>query len=201
MRHKFAATAALARATFLETWRSALPLAAGGLVLVLMGLAMLLGGVAAAERSRLALDVGLATQAGLGSVLAVGLGMASFGMPLHSGEAYPYLVRPLPRWTFVAGRYVGILAMLTLLQGFAGVVLALSQVGAEPAWTPSLALWSLLLGVGQMAMVLALTCLFWRACRCARSPPTGCRWTQPSWAQPCSTPASTPALPSPPAWR
>ncbi|HET6346209.1 MAG TPA: ABC transporter permease subunit, partial [Myxococcota bacterium] len=109
--------------------------------------------------ARLIVDVGLAAASGLGSVIAAAATISSFAGELRARTAYPVLARPLPRWSFVAGKFLGLwLAMLLVVaaMGIATAGVVWSFAGRVPdAFWPAL----ILSGV-ELAVVVAVSLLF-----------------------------------------
>lgn len=153
------ATLAIAVATFLEAVRNRLLLVALVFVLVLVGLSVAAASVAVGEQARLIVDVGLAAASGLGSLMTIALGVASFGAELTRHTAFPVLARPIPRWCFVVGKHFGIAGTMVLIT----TVMILATAGVVVAYGEAVprAIWSCLaLNAFELALVAAVTVLF-----------------------------------------
>lgn len=87
--------------------------------------------------SRLIRDVGLGATEATATLLAILLGATLIAGDLERRTLYPLLARPLSRASFVAGKFVGLAALLTVLIGCMtlGIVgmlaLARQAIGAE----------------------------------------------------------------------
>ncbi|RYF12686.1 MAG: hypothetical protein EOO40_00630 [Deltaproteobacteria bacterium] len=149
--------------TMREALRSRLLWIGAAFALLLAGLSVAAASVAAAEQVRLIVDVGLAAQSALGSVAAVALGVGLFGVHLQTRCADAFLVRPLPRWAYLAGRAAGLgVALAALVGSMALCTAALVWVfgGSLPG-----AYWVQLgLSAIEVCMVLCLTLLFCTFC-------------------------------------
>jgi ABC-type transport system involved in multi-copper enzyme maturation permease subunit len=153
------AAAVLAVGTLLEALRSRLLWVTVVFAVVLVGMSVSAASVAIYERARLIVDVGLAAASGLGSLIAAAATITFFAGELRARTAYPVLARPLPRWSFVAGKFLGLwVAML-------GVVAAMGVATAAVVWgfegaIPD-AFWPALFLTGiEMAVVVAVALLF-----------------------------------------
>jgi ABC-type transport system involved in multi-copper enzyme maturation permease subunit len=99
----------------------------GILVLVLgsNGLALVLGQLAVHEAGRVARDVGLAGISLFGSLTAIFLGVFLLYTEVARRTIHTIVSKPISRWEFVVGKYLGMLLVLTVLVG----VFALAMIG------------------------------------------------------------------------
>src|SRR5277367_198634 len=88
-----------------------LALFAGGMVMLSYPLQMLSIG----QWQRIVTDVGLAAADLSVSLLAILLGATLIAGDLDKRTLYPLLAKPVSRGTFVAGKYLGLLAIIVLL--------------------------------------------------------------------------------------
>jgi ABC-type transport system involved in multi-copper enzyme maturation permease subunit len=80
-------------------------------------------------------DIGatLDIMGGLGTLLAVWAAADSVASEMKSGTILAVLARPLHRWQFLAGKYLGVLMlMLIYVFGAFGVAFLLSRLGGQP---------------------------------------------------------------------
>jgi ABC-type transport system involved in multi-copper enzyme maturation permease subunit len=151
--------AVIARATVREAVRNRILMVAVAFAVAVVALSVAAAAVSMGERVRLVVDVGLAAASGLGSVIAIALAVASFSRELERHTAYPVLARPVPRWTFVLGKYAGVVVALVL------VVTAMLLATAVAVWmlgdaVPH-AFWpGVLLAWLEMAVVASVAILF-----------------------------------------
>ncbi len=99
-------------ATFLEAVRNRVLLVVVAFAVVLIGVSVAAASLSFGERARLIVDVGLAAASGIGGIMAVALTVVSFARELERRTAYPVLARPVPRWGFVLGKYLGLVATM-----------------------------------------------------------------------------------------
>jgi ABC-type transport system involved in multi-copper enzyme maturation permease subunit len=149
----------VARTTLLEALRNRLLLVTVAFAVVLVGLSVSAASVSIGEQSRLIIDVGLAAASAIGSVIAIAVAISSFAGEMRRRTAYPVLARPLPRWAFVLGKYLGVLFALE------AVVVIMVAATAGVVWlygdpVPSALWWSLWLTLIEMALVTALAIFF-----------------------------------------
>ena len=145
--------------TALEALRNRLLLVAVSFAVVLMGLSVAAASVSMGERARLILDVGLAAASGLGSIIAATLMITTFAGELQHRTAYVVLVRPLPRWAFVLGKFCGVL--ITMVSVVTLMILATAGIVRLYGDAIPAALWgSLWLTYVEMAVVSAIALLF-----------------------------------------
>lgn len=121
--------------------------------------APLVSGLALGGADKALTDLGLGMLWIFGSFLAIYLGVRGIGADLRDGSAVLWLHRPLPRASWVVGRFLGVLAVLvaevTLLLGTWAAVAA--WYGAAPG--PSVVVYGVLLAF-ELALVAAWGMLF-----------------------------------------
>jgi len=91
----------------------------GILVLVLgsNGLALVLGQLSAHEAGRVARDVGLAGISLFGSLTAIFLGVFLLYTEVARRTIHTIVTKPISRWEFVVGKYLGMALVLSVLVG------------------------------------------------------------------------------------
>jgi ABC-type transport system involved in multi-copper enzyme maturation permease subunit len=96
--------------------------------LFLIGGAMLLGGLTIGEQAKIVKDIGLAGINVCGVLIAIFVGIGLVSREIEKRTIYTLLAKPVPRYQFIVGRYVGLVitllvntAIMTL--GFLGVLL------------------------------------------------------------------------------
>lgn len=149
----------IAAATLLETIRNRLLIVALLFSLVLLVLSVAAASISIAERARLIVDVGLAASSGLGTLMAIALSINTLAGELKNHTAFPLLARPLPRWGFILGKYLGVLASMIIVV----TIMNLGTVATVLVYGASVpgALWScLLLNWVEMAVVIAISFAF-----------------------------------------
>lgn len=109
------AAAVVGASTLVETLRSRLLLVSLVFALVLVALSVAAASVSFAEQSRLIVDVGLAAASGIGSLITISLTVITFANEIDKRTAYSVLARPIPRWAFVLGKYLGVVAAMEMV--------------------------------------------------------------------------------------
>ncbi|MEE8409589.1 MAG: ABC transporter permease subunit [Myxococcota bacterium] len=159
MKQAFKGIGVVGAATLLEAIRNRILLVAVFFAVVLVGLSVSAASVSIGEHERLIIDVGLAAASALGSIIALSITVSSFAGEIRRRTAYPVLARPLPRWAFVLGKYVGTLVAMEI------VVTIMVLATACMVWlfgeaVPG-AVWSALwLTWVEMALVVSIALMF-----------------------------------------
>ena len=98
----------------------------GVVILVLMSnvLALVLGEMSIYEEQRVARDVGLAGISIFGSLTAIFLGVFLLYGEIQRRTVHSIVSKPIQRWEFVVGKYVGMALVLTLLVALFGAAMA-----------------------------------------------------------------------------
>lgn len=149
----------IAVATLLEAFRNRLFIVAVLFGIVLVAISVAAASISFSERTRLIIDVGLSAASGLGTLIAVAMAIHTFAGELKTHTAFPLLARPLPRWAFILGKYLGVVAAMIGVVTIMGLATAMTVklYGGE---VPS-ALWgSLWLNWIEIMVVVAVTFAF-----------------------------------------
>ena len=97
-----------------------------GIVIVVVGanlLAIVLGTMSIREQARTARDVGLAGISLFGSLTAVFLGVFLLYTEVQRRTIHAIVSKPIERWEFVVGKYVGMALVLSLLVALFGAAM------------------------------------------------------------------------------
>jgi ABC-type transport system involved in multi-copper enzyme maturation permease subunit len=134
----------------------------GILVLVLGSnlLAILLGELSRHEADRVARDLGLAGISLFGSLTAVFLGVFLLYTEVQRRTIHTIVSKPIRRWEFVVGKYVGMVLVLTVLVGVFALAMAAMLVlqggGVSSGVAKALVLsWFEVLTVAAIAMLFS----------------------------------------------
>lgn len=151
----------IANATAREAIRS--PAFLGLLVLFTVAAlaARVVGWVAATGADTITADLVLSLQSAIGVLVAIATGTALVQAEIQNRTLYTVLTRPLPRWTFVVGKFAG-LAIALLAGQAAMLVIGLAWLGVTGAPVT----WHLLIAGGMTALevlVMAGIALCWTA--------------------------------------
>lgn len=113
---------AIAKNTFREASRNRVFAVLVLFLLGLMAFSVVLGRLSVHEEVRVMMDLGLMAVDLIGLVIALFLGVNLLSKELEKKTVYVVLPKPLPRWEFVVGKYVGLAGVM------GGLVLAMSAV-------------------------------------------------------------------------
>jgi Cu-processing system permease protein len=106
---------AIARNTFRETIRDRILNSILVFAVVLIGSSLLLGQLSAGQDVKIIKDLGLASIAFFGVIIAVFVGTSLVHKELDKRTVFVVLTKPLPREAFLIGKLLGLLMTLTLL--------------------------------------------------------------------------------------
>lgn len=131
-----------------------------GIVVLVIGanlFAIVLGEMSVREEARVARDVGLAGISLFGSLTAIFLGVFLLYTEVQRRTIHAIVSKPIERWEFVVGKYLGMALVLTVLVALfavAMVAMLLSQdVGVSPAVVRAIVLaWCEVLTVAAIAI-------------------------------------------------
>jgi ABC-type transport system involved in multi-copper enzyme maturation permease subunit len=145
--------------TFREAIRNKVLYGVLGVVVAANMLAAVLGEMSLSEEARVARDVGLAGVSLFGALTAIFLGVSLLYSEIQRKTIHVILAKPIRRWEFVVGKYLGMAVTLTLLVvAFATalvVMLQLSGFGAGGNIAKAL-----LLGWFEVLLVAAIAVFF-----------------------------------------
>jgi len=103
-----------------------------GIIVLVLGsnlLAILLGQLSLNEAGRVARDVGLAGISLFGSLTAIFLGVFLLYTEVQRRTIHAIVAKPISRWEFVVGKYVGMVLVLSVLVGvFALAMIAMLAI-------------------------------------------------------------------------
>ena len=131
-----------------------------GILVLVVGanlLAIVLGQMAAHEEARVARDVGLAGISLFGSLTAIFLGVFLLYTEVQRRTIHAIVSKPIERWEFVIGKYLGMALVLSVLVAVFGVamafVLAIKGVAISSAVLQAIVLaWCEVLTVAAIAI-------------------------------------------------
>jgi len=109
--------------------------------------------------ARLARDAGLAGVSLFGAFTAIYLGVSLLYTEIQRKTIYPIIAKPIERYEFVLGKFLGMAATLTLLVGVFALFMWLHLTVKQVAWTPALTK-ALVLAYGEVLVVAAIAIFF-----------------------------------------
>jgi len=149
----------IAVTTFRESIRNRTLLAILFLALAFIASAVVLAKLALDQKVRVITDWGLFCVSAFGVLLAILMGVSLMQKEVRRKTLYVVLTRPIARWQYVAGKYLGLAATLLAEVGLLSVaMLALLWIeGVSPGW---LVLKALYLSMLEILMVAAVAVFF-----------------------------------------
>jgi ABC-type transport system involved in multi-copper enzyme maturation permease subunit len=153
----------LAWVTLREALRQKLAVNLLMFALLLIGGSVTLSELTYGEQHRIIADLALTAAQLFGTLIAVFLGAGLVAGDVQRRTLYPIVAKPVGRWQYLVGRYLGLVATLWLNL----LVMALATAAALAVYTGGLAyldktpLFSAVIGIGaQLALVAAVATLF-----------------------------------------
>jgi len=124
---------AIARNTWLETIRDRILNALVFFALMMISSSLLLGQLSAGQDVKIIKDLGLAAFNFFGVIIAVFVGTNLLHRELERRTVFVVLTKPVPRWQFLGGKLLGLMATLTVLSAAMGLgyVLLLAALRVE----------------------------------------------------------------------
>ncbi len=149
----------VAWATTIEALRNKLLLIGLAFGIVLVGLSVTAAAVAVGERARLIVDIGLAAASVIGSAMTIALTVVSFAGEISKHTAFPVLARPIPRWSFILGKYLGVVAAMSAVVSVMIIATAMTTwLYGDPV---PIALWlQWPLALVEVAVIAAIALMF-----------------------------------------
>ena len=126
MRRALKGTWVIAQTTLIEALRNRILLVSVAFAVFLLLVSIAGASSSVGEQDRIIIDIGLAAASGLGSIVAILLLITTFAAEIKNRTAYTLLSRPLPRWAFVFGKYLGVYWAMLIVVTSMFVVTALT---------------------------------------------------------------------------
>lgn len=157
---------------FKESVRDRVLYGIGAFALLLVAVSFLIGQITAGEDVKIIKDLGLATIELAGVLMTVFIGVGLVSREIERRSIFALLAKPLARWEFIAGKYVGL--VLTIAVNVAGMTMALFLMLAWMNWgefeqarqaldapivDPAL-LWAALLILAELGLLTAVALFF-----------------------------------------
>jgi ABC-type transport system involved in multi-copper enzyme maturation permease subunit len=117
---------------FKESVRDRVLYAIAGFALLLVAASILIGQITAGEDVKIIKDLGLTTIELAGILMAVFIGVGLVAREIDRRSIFALLAKPLPRWEFIIGKYLGL--VLTLVVNVAAMTAALYLMLAYLHW-------------------------------------------------------------------
>lgn len=157
---------------FKESVRDRVLYAIGAFALLLVAASIVIGQITAGQDLKIIKDLGLATIEVAGVLMTIVIGVGLVSREIERRSIYSLLAKPLPRWEFVVGKYIGL--VLTIVVNVAAMTAALYVMLAWVGWTSPenvVASWdapatdprlliAVLLILGELALLTAIAVFF-----------------------------------------
>jgi ABC-type transport system involved in multi-copper enzyme maturation permease subunit len=157
---------------FKESVRDRVLYSIGAFALLLVAGSVLIGQITAGQDLKIIKDLGLATIEIAGALMTIFIGVGLVSREIDRRSIFSLLAKPLPRWEFIVGKYVGLVLTITvnLWAMAAALYLALAwQLWTSPenvrlSWTapamdPRLLI-AIVMITAEMALLTAVALLF-----------------------------------------
>lgn len=152
-------TLAIAQNTIREAIRNRIFASLIFFTLAMLGITMALSSASLNEEIRLMKDVGLFLVSTASVFIAIFTGVNLVYKELERKTIYTIMPKPIYRWQFLVGKYLGLAGTMAFLVAFMGLVLfgLLFIVGGEPGWAMLQAVWLLYV---EVLIVLSVAMIF-----------------------------------------
>lgn len=153
-------TLAVAANTFREAIRDRILYNLVFFALLVMAVSVAIGKMTLGERLKIILDVSLAAMSVFGLLIAIFVGIGLVHKEIQRRTVYTLLAKPIARWRFVVGKYLGLMLViainsLLMTAALIGLMAAFSETGVY--WG---VLTAVLLIIVELMVVTAVAVLF-----------------------------------------
>jgi len=128
----------IARNTFKEGVRDRLFFAIGIFAVVVLGSSLLIGPLSLGEQVRITQDVGLAAISIMSFMIAILVGTSIVHREVDKRTIYTVISKPVERWQFIVGKFLGLAATVSLLVCGMTVLLVLINLGVAGNLDPQI---------------------------------------------------------------
>jgi ABC-type transport system involved in multi-copper enzyme maturation permease subunit len=159
LRHTFRILGSVAWNTFRVAVRNKVFLALFFVAIALMAFGLVLGAMSLHHEARVATNLCLFATTVFGAAMGIYMSVSLFYAELEQRTIYTILSKPVSRWQFILGKYLGTLFTLTIIVGLlAAVGAGLLAVQNAPLSAQFFTAFALILG--QLAIISAAAMLF-----------------------------------------
>jgi ABC-type transport system involved in multi-copper enzyme maturation permease subunit len=148
----------IARNTFKEGVRDRLFLVIGVFAVFVLGSSFIIGPLSLGEQVRITQDVGLAAISLLSFMIAILVGTSIVYREIDKRTIYTVIAKPVERWHFIAGKFLGLLATVSLLVGGMTVLFVFINLIVARTFPPQL-LTAILLTWMELVLLTAMSIL------------------------------------------
>ncbi|MGD8330918.1 MAG: ABC transporter permease [Acidobacteriota bacterium] len=154
-----AAAYAIALNTFKEAVRDRILAVCFVFALLLMASSTVLSWLTVGSELKIVTDIGLAAEAFFAALIAVLVGINLVHKEVDKRTIYAVLAKPVPRWLFIVGKYLGLMAVLVVAIGLMSVFYV-ALVWWKGGIFPVHVLGALVLSVFEVSVVTAVAIVF-----------------------------------------
>jgi len=154
---------AIAKNTFKEGVRDRLFVAIGIFGLILLAASFIVGPLSLGEQVRITQDIGLASISILGFMVAVLIGAGIVYREVEKKTIYTVITKPVDRWKFIVGKFVGLNATVFLIVGGMTILLLIVDSAITHAFHTGLLIGALLAWI-ELVLLTALSILMSTLC-------------------------------------
>ena len=157
-----ARVAAIARNTFREAVRDRVLYNLVLFVLILTGGAVFLGGLSAAQETKIIVDMGLSAMLLFGVFIAIFVGVGLVYKEIERRTIYAIFAKPVGRGEFLLGKYLGLCLTLAVNVAVMGAGVSLALLYVRGGWDPLvLRIWpAVALVYVELSILVAVAILF-----------------------------------------
>ena len=148
----------IARNTFREGVRDRLFLAIGVFAIFVLGSSLVIGPISLGEQVRITQDLGLAAISVLSFMIAILVGTSIVYREIDRRTIYTIISKPVARWQFIVGKFLGLITTVSLLLGGMTVLFVVINVIVAESFNSQL-LVAILLTWMEMVLLTALSVL------------------------------------------
>ena len=150
---------AVALNTFRESLRNKILYSVLFFVLLLVAVSAFFGAVSIGSQERVIKSFGLFSLSFFGAIIAILIGVTLLNTELKRKTIYNILSKPVERWQFIVGKYLGLVLTVSLLVSFMGVALIIF-VSFFEGQIDFLLFQGILLAVLEIAIVSSIVIFF-----------------------------------------
>lgn len=150
---------AVAINAFREAVRNRILYGIAALVVIFNMLAIVIGALSLTEQARAARDFGLAGTSMGGSLTAIVIGVSLLYTEVQKRTIYAIVSRPIARWEFVVGKYLGMALVLTVLVALFALAMV-AMLGSRGVDVSGAVIQALVLAWFEVLVVAAIAVFF-----------------------------------------
>jgi Cu-processing system permease protein len=145
---------------FKESVRDRVLFAIAAFALLLVAASVLIGQITAGQDVKIIKDIGLATLELAGVLMAVFIGVGLVAREIERKSVYSLLAKPVHRWEFVIGKYLGLVGTITVNLSLMTVALFIVLAVLQKQMPDLVLLKAVVLILGELALLTAVALFF-----------------------------------------